>query len=286
MKGIVLAGGTGSRLYPATLSVSKQLIPVYDKPMIYYPIATLMEAGIRDLLIITTEKDADAFKNLLGDGSLLGCQFSYAVQKEPKGIAEAFTIGASFIGSDRVCLILGDNIFYGKQFQELFKTQIDLKKPSIFALKVSNPSRYGVVSFDSKGNAESIEEKPTIPKSNYAIPGLYIYDSSVVAIAQKIQPSERGEKEITSIHQVYLESGNLSVGILSDDVVWMDAGTPTSFTLAHDFVKEIEQSSGTKIACLEEIAYTKGYISKEVLQKSIDRMGSSEYGNYLKRLIL
>ncbi len=285
MKGIVLAGGTGSRLYPATLSVSKQLIPVYDKPMIYYPIATLMDAGIRDLLIITTEKDADAFKNLLGDGSLLGCHFSYAVQEEPKGIAEAFTIGASFIGSDRVCLILGDNIFYGKQFQELFKTQIDLKKPSIFALEVSNPTRYGVVSFDLERNAESIEEKPAIPKSNYAIPGLYIYDASVVAIAQKIQPSERGEKEITSIHQAYLESGNLSVGILSDDVVWMDAGTPTSFTLAHDFVKQMEQSSGTKIACLEEIAYTKGYISKEVLQKSIDRMGSSEYGNYLKRLI-
>ncbi len=285
MKGIVLAGGTGSRLYPATLSVSKQLIPVYDKPMIYYPIATLMEAGIRDILIITTEKDADAFKNLLGDGSLLGCEFSYAVQDQPKGIAEAFTIGASFIGSDRVCLILGDNIFYGKQFKELFKTQIELKKPSIFAIKVSNPSRYGVVSFDPEGNAESIEEKPLAPKSNYAIPGLYIYDSTVVEIAKNIQPSERGEKEITSIHQVYLESGNISVGILSDDVVWMDAGTPTSFTLAHDFVKEMEQSSGIKIACLEEIAYTKGYISKEVLQKSIDRMGSSDYGNYLKRLI-
>ncbi len=285
MKGIVLAGGTGSRLYPATLSVSKQLIPVYDKPMIYYPIATLMEAGIRDLLIITTKKDADAFKNLLGDGSLLGCQFSYAVQDEPKGIAEAFTIGASFIGSDRVCLILGDNIFYGKQFQELFKAQIELKEPSIFALKVQNPSRYGVVEFDSNGTVVSVEEKPIQPKSNYAIPGLYIYDSSVVEIAENIQPSARGEKEITSIHQAYLDTGNLSVGILSDEVVWMDAGTPSSFTLAHDFVKEVEQSSGTKIACLEEIAYTKGYISKEVLQKSMERMGSSDYGNYLKSLI-
>ncbi len=285
MKGIVLAGGTGSRLYPATLSVSKQLIPVYDKPMIYYPIATLMEAGIRDLLIITTKKDADAFKNLLGDGSLLGCEFSYAVQDEPKGIAEAFTIGASFIGSDRVCLILGDNIFYGKQFQELFKAQIELKEPSIFALKVQNPSRYGVVEFDSNGKVVSVEEKPIQPKSNYAIPGLYIYDSSVVEIAENIQPSARGEKEITSIHQAYLDTGNLSVGILSDEVVWMDAGTPSSFTLAHDFVKEVEQSSGTKIACLEEIAYTKGYISKEVLQKSMERMGSSDYGNYLKSLI-
>ncbi len=285
MKGIVLAGGTGSRLYPATWSVSKQLIPVYDKPMIYYPIATLMEAGIRNILIITTEKDADAFKNLLGDGSLLGCQFSYAVQDEPKGIAEAFTIGASFIGSDRVCLILGDNIFYGKQFQELFKAQIELKEPSIFALKVQNPSRYGVVEFDSNGKVVSVEEKPIQPKSNYAIPGLYIYDSSVVEIAENIQPSARGEKEITSIHQAYLDTGNLSVGILSDEVVWMDAGTPSSFTLAHDFVKEVEQSSGTKIACLEEIAYTKGYISKEVLQKSMERMGSSDYGNYLKSLI-
>lgn len=285
MKGIVLAGGTGSRLYPATWSVSKQLIPVYDKPMIYYPIATLMEAGIRDILIITTKKDADAFKNLLGDGSLLGCQFSYAVQDEPKGIAEAFTIGASFIGSDRVCLILGDNIFYGKQFQELFKAQIELKKPSIFALKVQNPSRYGVVEFDSNGKVVSVEEKPIQPKSNYAIPGLYMYDSSVVEIAENIQPSARGEKEITSIHQAYLDTGNLSVGILSDEVVWMDAGTPSSFTLAHDFVKEVEQSSGTKIACLEEIAYTKGYISKEVLQKSMVRMGSSDYGNYLKSLI-
>lgn len=285
MKGIVLAGGTGSRLYPATWSVSKQLIPVYDKPMIYYPIATLMEAGIRDLLIITTKKDADAFKNLLGDGSLLGCQFSYAVQDEPKGIAEAFTIGASFIGSDRVCLILGDNIFFGKQFQELFKAQIELKKPSIFALKVQNPSRYGVVEFDSNGKVVSVEEKPIQPKSNYAIPGLYMYDSSVVEIAENIQPSARGEKEITSIHQAYLDTGNLSVGILSDEVVWMDAGTPSSFTLAHDFVKEVEQSSGTKIACLEEIAYTKGYISKEVLQKSMVRMGSSDYGNYLKSLI-
>jgi glucose-1-phosphate thymidylyltransferase len=285
MKGIVLAGGTGSRLYPATLSVSKQLIPVYDKPMIYYPIATLMEAGIRNILIITTEKDADAFKNLLGDGSLLGCEFSYAVQDEPKGIAEAFTIGASFIGSDRVCLILGDNIFYGKQFQELFKAQIELKEPSIFALKVQNPSRYGVVEFDSNGTVVSVEEKPIQPKSNYAIPGLYIYDSSVVEIAENIQPSARGEKEITSIHQAYLDTGNLSVGILSDEVVWMDAGTPSSFTLAHDFVKEVEQSSGTKIACLEEIAYTKGYISKEVLQKSMERMGSSDYGNYLKSLI-
>ncbi len=285
MKGIVLAGGTGSRLYPATLSVSKQLIPVYDKPMIYYPIATLMEAGIRNILIITTEKDADAFKNLLGDGSLLGCEFSYAVQDEPKGIAEAFTIGSSFIGSDRVCLILGDNIFYGKQFQELFKAQIELKKPSIFALKVQNPSRYGVVEFDSNGTVVSVEEKPIQPKSNYAIPGLYIYDSSVVEIAENIQPSARGEKEITSIHQAYLDTGNLSVGILSDEVVWMDAGTPSSFTLAHDFVKEVEQSSGTKIACLEEIAYTKGYISKEILQKSIERMGSSDYGNYLKSLI-
>lgn len=285
MKGIVLAGGTGSRLYPATLSVSKQLIPVYDKPMIYYPIATLMEAGIRDILIITTKKDADAFKNLLGDGSLLGCQFSYAVQDEPKGIAEAFTIGASFIGSDRVCLILGDNIFYGKQFQELFKAQIELKKPSIFALKVENPSRYGVVEFDSNGKVVSVEEKPIQPKSNYAIPGLYMYDSSVVEIAENIQPSARGEKEITSIHQAYLDKGNLSVGILSDEVVWMDAGTPSSFTLAHDFVKEVEQSSGTKIACLEEIAYTKGYISKEVLQKSMVRMGRSDYGNYLKSLI-
>ncbi len=285
MKGIVLAGGTGSRLYPATLSVSKQLIPVYDKPMIYYPIATLMEAGIRDILIITTKKDADAFKNLLGDGSLLGCQFSYAVQDEPKGIAEAFTIGASFIGSDRVCLILGDNIFYGKQFQELFKAQIELKKPSIFALKVENPSRYGVVEFDSNVKVVSVEEKPIQPKSNYAIPGLYMYDSSVVEIAENIQPSARGEKEITSIHQAYLDKGNLSVGILSDEVVWMDAGTPSSFTLAHDFVKEVEQSSGTKIACLEEIAYTKGYISKEVLQKSMVRMGRSDYGNYLKSLI-
>lgn len=285
MKGIVLAGGTGSRLYPATLSVSKQLIPVYDKPMIYYPIATLMEAGIRNILIITTEKDADAFKNLLGDGSLLGCEFSYAVQDEPKGIAEAFTIGASFIGSDRVCLILGDNIFYGKQFKELFKAQIELKEPSIFALKVQNPSRYGVVEFDSNGTVVSVEEKPIQPKSNYAIPGLYIYDSSVVEIAENIQPSARGEKEITSIHQAYLDKGNLSVGILSDEVVWMDAGTPSSFTLAHDFVKEVEQSSGTKIACLEEIAYTKRYISKEVLQKSMVRMGSSDYGNYLKSLI-
>ena len=285
MKGIVLAGGTGSRLYPATIAVSKQLIPIYDKPMIYYPMSVLLEAGIREILIITTPQDKNAFELLLGDGSLLGCQFSYATQQEPKGIAEAFTIGASFIGSDDVCLILGDNIFYGTGFIQEFKKQIQKRTPSIFAIEVKNPSRYGVVQIDEKGIVQNIEEKPENPKSNYAIPGLYIYDASVVEIAKTIKPSKRGEKEITSIHTAYLEHHNLSVGILTNDVVWMDAGTPSSFAHAHDFIKDLETSTNKKIGCLEEIAYTNGYISKEVLQKSIDRMGSSNYGTYLKSLI-
>lgn len=285
MKGIVLAGGTGSRLYPATLAVSKQLIPIFDKPMIYYPLSVLLEAGIREILIITTKQDETAFKNLLGDGHLLGCQFKYAIQEQPLGIAEAFTIGTDFIANDEVCLILGDNIFYGNSFQKDFQNQLKKKKPSIFALEVENPSRYGVVSFDENGKAIQIEEKPKQPKSNYAIPGLYIYDSNVIEIAKNIEPSLRGEKEITSIHQVYLDEENLSVGILSDDVIWMDAGTPSSFAQAHDFIKEQELSSGKKIGCIEEIAYNNGYISKAVLQENINRMGSSEYGSYLKELL-
>lgn len=285
MKGIILAGGTGSRLFPATIAVSKQLIPIFDKPMIYYPLSVLLEAGIREVLIITTPEDKSAFELLLGDGQLLGGTFSYAVQEEPKGIAEAFTIGASFIGKDPVCLILGDNLFYGTSFKEVFKTKIQKGVPTIFALAVEHPSRYGVVNFDADGRAIGIEEKPQEPKSNFAVPGLYIYDSSVVELAKQIKPSARGEKEITTIHSTYLEQGRLTVELLSDDVVWMDAGTPSSFALAHDFIKEQELRSGKKIACLEEIAYTNGYISKELLQKSIDRMGSSAYGTYLKQLL-
>lgn len=286
MKGIVLAGGTGSRLFPATIAVSKQLIPVFDKPMIYYPLATLLEAGIREILIITTAHDSEAFKKLLGDGSLLGCEFSYAVQEQPKGIAEAFTIGADFIGNDSVCLILGDNIFYGSEFIRAFQKQIQKNTPSIFTLEVNNPKRYGVVEFDAEQNIVTIEEKPTDPKSNWAIPGIYIYDSNVVQYAKKIMPSARGEKEITELHLAYLNHNQLAAVKLSPKVVWMDAGTPESFIQAHDFIRKTEETSGKKVACLEEIAFEKGYINAAVLSKSIERLGSSSYANYLKKLLV
>lgn len=284
MKGIVLAGGSGTRLHPLTLSVSKQLMPIYDKPMIYYPLATLMSAGIREILIITTPQDIDLFKKLLGDGSQLGCSFGYASQESPNGLAEAFIIGEKFIGKDSVALILGDNIFYGTGLSTLLQEN---KKPDggiIYGYHVQDPERYGVVEFDADGNAISIAEKPKKPKSNYAVPGIYFYDNEVVNIAKKIKPSNRGELEITDINKTYLERGKLQVSVLDRGIAWLDTGTFQSLMQATQFVEVIEERQGLKIGAIEEVAYTMGYISKEQLHKLAQPLLKSGYGTYLMNL--
>ena len=284
MKGIILAGGSGTRLYPLTIAVSKQLLPVYDKPMIYYPLSVLMLAGIREILIITTPHDQSSFKKLLGDGSQVGCKFEYTVQPEPNGLAEAFIIGENFIGKDKVALILGDNIFYGKGLGEVLREKTDIEGASVFACNVSDPKRYGIVEFDSNKKVISLEEKPLKPKSTFAIPGLYFYDNNVVELAKKVKPSNRGEKEITTLNEMYLEKGILHVGVLERGVTWLDAGTVDSMDEATEFVRLIEKRNNTKIACLEEIAYLHGFINKEQLLKAADKYGKSSYGQYIKKI--
>ena len=284
MKGIVLAGGSGTRLAPLTLAMSKQLMPIYDKPMIYYPISTLMSAGIKDILIITTAIDAAIFKKLLGDGSQLGCTFSYAQQKEPKGLAEAFIIGEAFIGKDKVALILGDNIFYGSGLSSLLQANNDPEGGIIYGYHVKDPKRYGVVEFDADGKATSIEEKPGLPKSNYAVPGIYFYDNQVVSIAKNIKPSARGELEITDINKAYLNAGSLKVTVLDKGIAWLDTWTFTSLMQASQFVQVIEERQGLKIGAIEETAYTMGYINKEQLHKLAKPLLKSGYGAYLMRV--
>ena len=284
MKGIILAGGTGSRLFPATIAVSKQLLPVYDKPMIYYPLSVLMLAGIREILFITTPYDKNSFVKLLGDGSDLGCSFSYEVQEKPNGLAEAFIIGKKFIGQDSVALILGDNILYGSGLGTLLRNKISENKPTIFALEVQDPQRYGVVEFNSSGQVISIEEKPQNPKSNFAVPGLYFYPNDVIEIAKKVKPSERGELEISSINNHYLDSKALQAVKFPRGVTWLDTGTPDSLADANEFVKVIERRTSRKVACIEEIAFLRGFINKfqiEILQK---KYGNSDYANYLNKL--
>jgi len=284
MKGIILAGGSGTRLYPITKAMSKQLMPVYDKPMIYYPIATLMEAGIREILIITKSEDQKLFQELLGDGSQLGCSFIYAVQEEPRGLAEAFLIGEEFIEGEKVALILGDNIFYGSGLDAKLKGNTDPDGGIIFGYHVQDPQRYGVVEFDDLGQAISIEEKPMEPKSSYAVPGIYFYDNEVVDIAKAIKPSRRKELEITDINKEYLQRGKLKVSILDRGTAWLDTGTFTSLMQAAQFVAVIEERQGLKIGAIEEVAYKQGYISKEQLHRLAQPLLSSGYGEYLLQL--
>ncbi len=285
MKGIILAGGSGTRLHPLTLAMSKQMMPVYDKPMIYYPLSVLMMAGIQEILVISTPHDLPQFKKLLGDGSTLGCRFEYAEQAIPNGLAQAFVIGEKFIGNDSVCLILGDNIFFGSNLQELLEQSNHPDGGVVFAYHVSDPERYGVVAFDENNKALSIEEKPTHPKSNYAVPGLYFYDNNVVRIAKELKPSARGEYEITDVNKHYLENGKLKVGILSRGTAWLDTGTFASLMQAGQFVQVIEERQGLKIGCIEEIAYRKGFITKEQLIKIAEPLTKSGYGNYLLNVI-
>ncbi|MBN8836618.1 MAG: glucose-1-phosphate thymidylyltransferase RfbA [Sphingobacteriia bacterium] len=284
MKGIVLAGGSGTRLYPITKGISKQLMPVYDKPMIYYPLSVLMLAGINEILIITTPEDSAQFQRLLGDGSIIGCKFSYAVQAVPNGLAQAFVIGKEFIGDDKVCLILGDNIFYGSGFSKLLQSFNNVNGAAIFAYEVHDPERYGVVEFDAQLKALSIEEKPSKPKSNYAVPGLYFYDNEVVKIASEIKPSPRGEYEITDVNKVYLEKGNLHVGVMNRGTAWLDTGTFDSYSDACEFVRVIEKRQSQKIGCIEEVAYRMGFIDKAQLLELAEIYKKSGYGEYLKNI--
>lgn len=285
MKGIILAGGSGTRLHPITLATSKQLVPIYDKPMIYYPLSILMLSGIREILIITTPHDQANFKRLLGDGKNLGCEFHYAIQKEPNGLAQAFVIGKEFIGDDSVCLILGDNIFYGQGISKLLQASTSPNGGIVFAYHVADPERYGVVEFDNNYKAISIEEKPTAPKSNYAVTGLYYYDNDVVKIAETIEPSARGEYEITDVNRVYLEQGKLSVNIMNRGMAWLDTGTFNSLTQAGQFVQVIEERQGLKIGCIEEIAYKMNFINQEQLEKIAQPLLKSGYGKYLMQII-
>lgn len=281
MKGIILAGGSGTRLHPLTLAVSKQLMPVYDKPMIYYPLSVLMMAGISEILIISTPHDLPQFEKLLGDGKLLGCKFTYAVQEVPNGLAQAFVIGEKFIGKDPVALILGDNIFYGSGLGRLLQEHQNPQGGVVFAYHVSDPERYGVVEFEDGGKVLSIEEKPQKPKSNYAVPGLYFYDNSVIQIAKDLKPSPRGEYEITDINKEYLKQGKLKVGILDRGTAWLDTGTFASLMQAGQFVQVIEERQGLRIGCIEEVAYRMGFISKEQLKKIAEPLLKSGYGSYL-----
>ncbi len=284
MKGIVLAGGSGTRLYPITKGISKQLMPVYDKPMIYYPLSVLMLAGIREILIITTPEDQSQFIRLLGDGSEVGCRFEYAVQEVPNGLAQAFVLGEQFIGDDKVALILGDNIFYGSKFSQLVQAFNDVDGAAVFAYEVSDPERYGVVEFDNEQVAVSIEEKPGKPRSNFAVPGLYFYDNSVVEMAKNIQPSARGEYEITTVNNIYLEQGKLKVGVMDRGTAWLDTGTFDSLHDATEFVRVIEKRQGLKIGCIEEVAFRMGFIDKQQLDKLGKQLAKSGYGQYLLNL--
>lgn len=285
MKGIVLAGGSGTRLHPLTLAVSKQLMPVYDKPMIYYPLSVLMNAGISEILIITTPHDNASFKKLLGDGSQFGCNFQYAVQEVPNGLAQAFVIGEEFIGNDKVALILGDNIFYGTGMGKLLRENNNPDGGVVYAYHVSDPERYGVVEFDENQVAKSIEEKPKNPKSNYAVPGLYFYDNDVIQIAKELEPSHRGEYEITDVNKEYLRRGKLQVAILDRGTAWLDTGTFSSLMQAGQFVEVIEERQGLKIGCLEEIAYRQGFITKEEMIKLAEPLLKSGYGSYLMKIV-
>lgn len=284
MKGIILAGGSGTRLYPITKGISKQLMPIYDKPMIYYPLSVLMLAGIKEVLIITTPEDSAQFQRLLGDGSAIGCSFSYAIQEKPNGLAQAFVIGENFIGNNKVALVLGDNIFYGSGFSKLVQSFNNVDGAAIFAYEVSDPERYGVVEFDKNFKALSIEEKPKEPKSNYAVPGLYFYDNEVVNIAKNIQPSARGEYEITDVNKVYLQAGRLQVGVMDRGVAWLDTGTFDSLSDASEFVRVIEKRQGHKIGCIEEVAYRMGFIDRNTLMNLAGQYEKSGYGAYLQRL--
>jgi glucose-1-phosphate thymidylyltransferase len=284
-KGIILAGGSGKRLYPLTHVVNKQMMPVYDKPMIYYPLSVLMLAGISEILIISTPSDLPHFEKLLGDGSALGCRFTYAVQEIPNGLAQAFVIGEKFIGNDKVALILGDNIFYGSGLQKLLKENNDPEGGVVFAYHVSDPERYGVVEFDENKNAISIEEKPVHPKSHFAVPGIYLYDNSVVEIAKKLKPGVRGEYEITDVNKAYLAEGKLKVGILHRGTAWLDTGTFNSLMQAGQFVQLIEERQGLKIGCIEEVAFRMGFIDKEKLKISAEKLMTSGYGKYLLDLM-
>jgi len=284
MKGIILAGGSGTRLYPITKGVSKQLMPVYDKPMVYYPLSVLMLAGIKEVLIITTPEDSAQFQRLLGTGAEIGCSFTYAVQEKPNGLAQAFVIGEEFVGNDKVALILGDNIFYGAGFSKLVQSFNNVEGAAIFAYEVNDPERYGVVEFDETFKALSIEEKPQSPKSNYAVPGLYFYDNTVIEIAKNIQPSARGEYEITDVNRVYLEQGKLQVGVMNRGVAWLDTGTFDSLSDASEYVRVIEKRQAQKIGCIEEVAYRMGFIDKPKLMQLAKLYAKSGYGAYLQNI--